>query len=225
MAFHDITFSPIIIITIPKPIFTETQTHASFRIYDLSSFNLLPKANTFVLCVFLLSCLVSELQKISLPGLEPRTVSRHCVRCSCTLLTETKNFYHGAVLLSCLLSELQKTASSRLGPRTPFWGCGLCSCNLLFEKNNFGLSAVLLSCLVSELQDPPSPGLEIRSLFPEFWIFYSLPGLKEYVCQVWCKSNYPFSSYKRTYTHTQNFNFMYDMYNIYNAKKTDVDSR
>jgi hypothetical protein len=60
-----------------------------------------------------------------------------------------------------------------IGNRTQgrFRGCGLRFCDLLFEKNNFDIGAVLLSCLVSDLQEPPSPGIELRTLFPEFWPF------------------------------------------------------
>jgi hypothetical protein len=53
-------------------------------------------------------------------------------------------------------------------------GSGLCVCNLLFDTNNFGLGAILLSCLVFELQETPSAGIELRTLFPEFWPSYDL---------------------------------------------------
>jgi hypothetical protein len=49
-----------------------------------------------------------------------------------------------------------------------FSDCGLCLCHLLFETNSFGLGAVLLSYLVSELQEPPSPGLQLRTIFQSF---------------------------------------------------------
>jgi hypothetical protein len=106
-----------IIIIIPQPnIFTETRTQKSFRVCGLSSCNLLAKSNSFVLCVVLLLCLVSELQKPS--GLERRTVFRGCGRCSCSLLTEINNFGLGTILISYLLSEIQKPSSSRQEPRT-----------------------------------------------------------------------------------------------------------
>jgi hypothetical protein len=49
---------------------------------------------------------------------------------------------------------------------------------LLVETNSFGPGAVLLSCLVSELQEPPSPGLELRTLFSVVLTFLKfLPSL------------------------------------------------
>jgi hypothetical protein len=49
-----------------------------------------------------------------------------------------------------------------------FSGLCPCYCNLLFVTNNLILGAVLLSCLFSELQEPNSPGIELRTIFPEF---------------------------------------------------------
>jgi hypothetical protein len=46
-------------------------------------------------------------------------------------------------------------------------GSGLWFCNILFERNNFRPGAVILSILVSELQEMPSPGIELKKLFPE----------------------------------------------------------
>jgi hypothetical protein len=83
-----------------------------------------------------------------------------------------------------------------------FLGFGLCSCDLLAKTNNFGLGAVLLSCLVSELQEPLSPRIELRTLFQSFDLSMFSSCLKEWACQVWCKSVYPVSSYKRTYIQT-----------------------
>jgi hypothetical protein len=102
--------------------------------------------------------------------------------------------------LSRIASELQKPPSPGIELRTVLGDCGLCSCNLLFETNNFAPGAVLLSYLVSEIQEPPSPGIEIRTLsFGVLTLLCSLPSLKKQACQVWGKSVYPFSSYKRTY--------------------------
>jgi hypothetical protein len=47
-------------------------------------------------------------------------------------------------------------------------------CDLFFETNNLNLCAVVVLCLVSVLQEPPSPGIELRTLFPEFWSSYVL---------------------------------------------------
>jgi hypothetical protein len=59
---------------IPKPkIFTDTRTEDSFRVCDLGSCNLLSETNKFCLDAVLLLCLVLELHKTSLSGLEPRT--------------------------------------------------------------------------------------------------------------------------------------------------------
>jgi hypothetical protein len=67
----------IIFVIIPKPnIFARTRTQNSFTVCGLSSCNLLAETNNFVLYAVLLSCLFSELQKPSSPGLEPRTVLR-----------------------------------------------------------------------------------------------------------------------------------------------------
>jgi hypothetical protein len=49
-----------------------------------------------------------------------------------------------------------------------FGVCDLSSSNLLAETNNFGTDAILISCLVSELQEPPSPGLELWTVFRSF---------------------------------------------------------
>jgi hypothetical protein len=88
---------------IPKPnIFTETRTH------------------NFGLGAAFLSCLVSELQKPSSPGIEPGTVFWSCGVCFCNLLVQTNNFDHGTVLLSCLVSELQKPSSSGIELSTIF---------------------------------------------------------------------------------------------------------
>jgi hypothetical protein len=89
----------IIIITIisKSNIFTETRNQYSFQICDLSSCNLLAETNNFVLCPVLLSCLVSELQKLSSPRLELRTVSSGLWPLSCNLLNETNNFVLGDV--------------------------------------------------------------------------------------------------------------------------------
>jgi hypothetical protein len=179
---------------IPKPnIFIETRTQDSFRICDPSSCNIVDETNNFVLCAVLLSFLVSELQKPTSPRIEPRTFCRGCGPHFCNLLFETNSFGLDAVLLSCLVSELQKPSSSGIELKTVFWVCGLCFCNLLFETNSFGLGAVLLSCLVSELQERPSPGIELSTLSGVLTLLCSLAGLKEYACQIWCKSIYPFS--------------------------------
>jgi hypothetical protein len=53
----------------------------SSRVSDLGSCNLLAETNNFVLWTVLLSWLVSELQKPSSSGLEPRTVFRFCCHC------------------------------------------------------------------------------------------------------------------------------------------------
>jgi hypothetical protein len=64
----------IMVIIIPKTnIFTEARTQDIFRVCVQSSCNLVVEEN-FVLCTILLSCLVSELQKTSSPGLEPKMV-------------------------------------------------------------------------------------------------------------------------------------------------------
>jgi hypothetical protein len=39
------------------------------------------------------------------------------------------------------------------------------SFNLVAETNNFVPGTILLLCLVSEIQEPPSPGLELRTIF------------------------------------------------------------
>jgi hypothetical protein len=54
-------------------IFTGTRTRDSFRVCNLCSCNLPAETNNFVLGSLLLSCLITELQKPSSPGLDPRT--------------------------------------------------------------------------------------------------------------------------------------------------------
>jgi hypothetical protein len=159
---------------IPKPkIFTETRTQASFRVWHLSSCNLLSEINKFCLGAVLLLCLVLELHKTYSSGLEPGTDLCYGV-CFYNLLFETNNFGLGAVLLLCLVSELQKTSSLRIESKTIFRGSGLYFCNLLFETNNFGPSAILLSCLVSELTGNALRGNQTQDTFSEFWPSYDL---------------------------------------------------
>jgi hypothetical protein len=108
-------------IIIPKPnIFTVIRTQDNFWVCDLSSCNLPAETNNFVLCTVLLSSLVSELLKLSSPGIEPKTVYRDCGLCYCNLLFETNNFGLGAVLLSCLVFELQEPPSPGTELRTHF---------------------------------------------------------------------------------------------------------
>jgi hypothetical protein len=104
-------------------ILIKTRTQDSFRRYGLCSCNILAEINNFGLGAVILSCLVSELQKTSSPGIEPRTVFQGFDLCFCNLLFETNNFCLGAVLLSCLVSELQEPPSPRIKLRTlpEFW--------------------------------------------------------------------------------------------------------
>jgi hypothetical protein len=83
--------------------------------------------------------LVTDLQKISSPGLEPKEDFRVYFLCSHNLPDEANNFGLRAVLLSCLVSELKKPSSPGLVPGTDFWGCGPCSCVIPDETNNYGL--------------------------------------------------------------------------------------
>jgi hypothetical protein len=125
----------------------------------------------------------------------------------CNLLAETKHLCWRRPL-SCLLYELQKHSSSVFEFSTTFEGRGFCFCNLFFETNSFGLGTIFLSCLVSVLREPLTPGLELRQFFRIYTILVSLSVFKAQAYQVWCKLVYPFSSYKRTYIHTQHFNFV-----------------
>jgi hypothetical protein len=70
-----------------------------------------------MLSAVLISCLISELQKSPLQGLEPRTDFRNYGLCSRNLVAETNTFGVGTVLLSCLVSELQEPSSLGLEPR------------------------------------------------------------------------------------------------------------
>jgi hypothetical protein len=127
---------------------------------------------------------------------------------SCNLLAVRINSGLDTNLLLCLVSKLNKLSSLGLEPRTVFWCCGLCSCNLYTERNKFGLGTILLSCLVSKLQKHPSPGLEPRILFWSFG-FSKISSFQSISMPSWDKSLYPFSSYKRTYINTHNFNVIY----------------
>jgi hypothetical protein len=97
---------------------------------------------------------------------------RVCALSAGNLLAEKNKFCLGAVLLSCLSFRATETMLVRTRTQNSFQCCGLCSCNLLAETSNFDLGAVLLSCEVSEPQEPPSPGIELRTHFPEFWPCY-----------------------------------------------------
>jgi hypothetical protein len=145
-------------------------TRCKFWGFGLCSCNLLAEANEFGLGGVLLSCLVSEIQKTSSLGIEPRTVFHGCCLCFCNLPFEINEFGLGTVLLSGLVTEIQKTSSTGIEPRTVIQGCGHRLCNFLFETNKSGLGAVL-SCLISELQEPPSPGQETQDIFSEFRSF------------------------------------------------------
>jgi hypothetical protein len=69
---------------------------------------------------------------------------------------------------TCLVSKLQKPYSSGLKPLTVLPSYGSFFCNVFFETNTFGLSAISVSRFISNLQDPPSPGLELRTIFRSF---------------------------------------------------------
>jgi hypothetical protein len=61
---------------VTETIFTGTRTRDSFRVCDLCSCNLLVETTNFGLGAVLISCLVSELQKPSSPGLGLWTLFR-----------------------------------------------------------------------------------------------------------------------------------------------------
>jgi hypothetical protein len=78
---------------------------------------------TFLLCAFLLLCVVSELEKPSSPEIEPGTVLRSCVPCLCNL--------------ACLISELQKPSSLGIESRIFFLDYYFLLCNILFKTTLF----------------------------------------------------------------------------------------
>jgi hypothetical protein len=127
---------------IHKPkIFTKTRTQSSFRVCDLSSCNILAK-NTILL--------VSELQKTSSSGLEPRAVFVGCGRCYCNLLVETNNFGLGDILLSCLVSKIQKPPWPGFEPRTLFRSFDVSEIHFCFQGISIP-SLVQISISVLEL--------------------------------------------------------------------------
>jgi hypothetical protein len=89
---------------IPKPkLFTKARTHNSFRCCGVCFYNFLFETKNFVLGADLPSYLVSELQKNSSLGIEPRTIFRSSSLCFCHLLFETNNFLprrHSSIVLS-----------------------------------------------------------------------------------------------------------------------------
>jgi hypothetical protein len=107
---------------IPKPnIFTRTRTQNRFRDCNLCTC-ILP-AETISSWFFLLSCLVTELQKPFSQGFEPRADFRSYDLYPVISSLEKKNFGLGAVRLSCLVYELQKKPSLGLKLKTlsEFW--------------------------------------------------------------------------------------------------------
>jgi hypothetical protein len=108
-----------------ETIFTRTQSK-DFQHCGLYSCNLSTKTNNFGLATILLLCLVSELKKLSSPGLKPRTVFQGCGLCFCNLLApKENNFGLGTIILLCLVSKLQKQFSLSLETRTLFPGLDL----------------------------------------------------------------------------------------------------
>jgi hypothetical protein len=80
------------------------------------------------------------------------------------------------------------------------------SCYLSVETNSFGLEPLLVSCLVSE---PPSPGIELRTLFPEFgssYVLFLMPRSKhsKFGANQFIPSR---AISEHTYKHTYNFIF------------------
>jgi hypothetical protein len=101
--------------------FTRRQIQESFGGRGFCFCNLLFETKNFGLGAVLVLCLVSEVQKPSSPGIEPRTVfGDGCGPYFCNLLFETNNFGLGSVLLSCLVSELQEPPSPGIELRTLF---------------------------------------------------------------------------------------------------------
>jgi hypothetical protein len=109
-----------IIIIIPQHnIYTETRTQDSLRVCDLSFCNLLAETNNCVLYAVPLSCLASDLQKPSSPGLKPKSFSGLCPL-FLNLLVDRNIFGLGDILLSCLVSKIQEPSSPGFEPRTLF---------------------------------------------------------------------------------------------------------
>jgi hypothetical protein len=89
-----------------------------------------------------------------------------------------------------------------------FWICDLSSYILLADTNITGLDAILLSCTVSELQEPPSPGLELKKLFPSFDLLCSLLVSKNKHAKFDTNRFTPSRAIsEHTYKHKQNHNF------------------
>jgi hypothetical protein len=118
-----------------KSIFSATRTQEFFRGSAFARV-ISPLKKKIVFGAVLLSCLVTELQKPSSPGLEPRTDFRGYGLCSCNLLAETNNSGLGTVLLSSLVFELQKPSSPGLKPRTPFRSFNLSKLSSWFQEIN-----------------------------------------------------------------------------------------
>jgi hypothetical protein len=104
---------------IPKPnIFTKTQTQGSFWFFDLSSCKILAETNNNVLCAVFLLPLVSELQKVSSPGLEPRTDLGAVIFFPVTSSSKKISVAIRAVLLSSLVTQLQEQPSPGFEQKT-----------------------------------------------------------------------------------------------------------
>jgi hypothetical protein len=89
----------------------------------------LPKQMGLLVAAVLL-CLVCDLRKPSLLGLEPSTFVGGGGVCSCSLLTKTNKSGLGTIFLLYVVSELQKLYSPGLKPSKSFGNCVICSCNL-----------------------------------------------------------------------------------------------
>jgi hypothetical protein len=87
-------------------------------------------------------------------------------------------------------------------PMGAIGGCILCFCSL--TRRNKHLWSWRRSSIVLSFRATGTVLTENRTqdTFSGILTLFSLSGLKEYTCQVWCKSVYPFSSYKRTYERT-----------------------
>jgi hypothetical protein len=142
----------IIIIIISKPkIFTGTRNQDRVLDCGLTSCNIPTETNNFYLGVVLRSSIVSELQKLSSPGLKLRTGFRDCDLCFYNLLEEANNFGSGAVLLSCLVCELHEPPSSGLELRTVFRDSDLSEISFFVSMKKHS-SLVRIDLSVLELQ-------------------------------------------------------------------------
>jgi hypothetical protein len=124
---------------------------------------------------------------------------RDCSPCSCNLPVETNSFVLDFVLIPCSITELQKPSSFGLEPRTGSRSYSLCPAISLLKQTTSVFALFLYRFQFPSYRNCPHRNSN-SGQFSGFLTFLKyLPCLKEHACQIWCKSVYTFSRYKKNY--------------------------